>query len=205
MDSAIYGHNQANQRTAFTNAAGTYVLYSYDNIGQLVVATSSVSSEKRGYFYDTAWNLNRRTNNGVAATFSVDAKNELTADPGSSSDSYDSNVKVGGMKRTLSLPNRDQDLAPSASSANLAAGLLKISNVWRPHAGFQAYLKAFIATAPCDLRASFNGLWNAAQTQVGKDPGAVRFQVYWIFPHLTTHVIFCSVASAWFEHYLPGT
>lgn len=35
---------------------------------------------------------------------------------------------------------------------------------------FHAHLKIFIATAPCDLRLSFNGLWNAAQAQLGEDP-----------------------------------
>jgi transposase len=35
---------------------------------------------------------------------------------------------------------------------------------------FHAHLKVFVATAPCDLRAGFQGLWNAAQTQLGEDP-----------------------------------
>ena len=35
---------------------------------------------------------------------------------------------------------------------------------------FHSHLKVFVATAPCDLRASFNGLWTAAQTQLGEDP-----------------------------------
>jgi transposase len=35
---------------------------------------------------------------------------------------------------------------------------------------FHAHLKVFVATAPCDLRRSFNGLWNAAQEQLGEDP-----------------------------------
>ncbi len=35
---------------------------------------------------------------------------------------------------------------------------------------FHARLKVFVATAPCDLRMSFNGLWNAAQQQLGEDP-----------------------------------
>lgn len=35
---------------------------------------------------------------------------------------------------------------------------------------FHAQLKVFVATAPCDLRMSFNGLWNAAQQQLGEDP-----------------------------------
>jgi len=35
---------------------------------------------------------------------------------------------------------------------------------------FHAQLKVFVATAPCDLRASFNGLWAAAQESLGEDP-----------------------------------
>jgi transposase len=35
---------------------------------------------------------------------------------------------------------------------------------------FHAQLKIFVAVAPCDLRMNFNGLWNAAQTQLGEDP-----------------------------------
>jgi transposase len=35
---------------------------------------------------------------------------------------------------------------------------------------FHAQLKVFLAAAPCDLRLSFNGLWAAAQTQLGEDP-----------------------------------
>jgi len=35
---------------------------------------------------------------------------------------------------------------------------------------FQAHLKVFVATAPCDLRLSFNGLWAAATERLGEDP-----------------------------------
>jgi transposase len=35
---------------------------------------------------------------------------------------------------------------------------------------FHAHLKVFLAVTPCDLRLSFNGLWAAAQTQLGEDP-----------------------------------
>jgi transposase len=35
---------------------------------------------------------------------------------------------------------------------------------------FHSTLKVFVATAPCDLRLSFNGLWAAAQQQLGEDP-----------------------------------
>jgi RHS repeat-associated protein len=78
LDSAIYGYNVAGQRTAFTNAAGTYVQYTYDNIGQLKTATSSMSSENRGYSIDPCWNINWVTNNGRAYNLLVDTKNELT-------------------------------------------------------------------------------------------------------------------------------
>ena len=35
---------------------------------------------------------------------------------------------------------------------------------------FHSHLKVFLATDPCDLRASFNGLWAAAQNKLGEDP-----------------------------------
>jgi len=35
---------------------------------------------------------------------------------------------------------------------------------------FHSHLKVFVATAPCDLRMSFNGLWAAAQERLGEDP-----------------------------------
>jgi transposase len=35
---------------------------------------------------------------------------------------------------------------------------------------FHTHLKIFVATAPYDLRANFNGLWTAAQQQLGEDP-----------------------------------
>ena len=42
------------------------------------LATSSTSTENRGYAYDAAWNLNTLTNNGTPATFGADIKNQLT-------------------------------------------------------------------------------------------------------------------------------
>lgn len=35
---------------------------------------------------------------------------------------------------------------------------------------FHSGLKVFVATAPCDLRMSFNGLWAAASEKLGEDP-----------------------------------
>ena len=90
LDFAGYGFNLAGQVTSYTNTTGTNVQYSYDNIGQLKVATSSVSGENRGYFYDAAWNANRRTNNGAVYNFNVDNKNQLTS-TSDGSITYDAN------------------------------------------------------------------------------------------------------------------
>ncbi len=35
---------------------------------------------------------------------------------------------------------------------------------------FHSQLKVFVATARCDLRMNFNGVWAAAQQQLGEDP-----------------------------------
>lgn len=43
---------------------------------------------------------------------------------------------------------------------------------------FHAHLKVFVATAPCDLRLSFNGLWAAAEQQLGEDPKAGALFVF---------------------------
>jgi len=76
-----YVYNPANQRTNTTRTDGSTVAFKYDNIGQLTVADSSVDSEDLGYYYDSAWNLNRHTNSGGVDTFLVDNKNQLTNAP----------------------------------------------------------------------------------------------------------------------------
>ncbi len=76
-----YAYNAANQRINSTNLAGTFYTNTYDKIGQLKVADSSVASEDRGYLYDAAWNLSKRTNNVTVGTFTVDGKNQLTGSP----------------------------------------------------------------------------------------------------------------------------
>lgn len=35
---------------------------------------------------------------------------------------------------------------------------------------FHSHLKVFVATAACDLRMNFNGLWAAATEKLGEDP-----------------------------------
>src|SRR5437868_12230392 len=64
LDSCVYVYDPANERTNVTRTDGSTVAFSYDKIGQLKVADSSVNTEDRGYKYDSAWNLNTRTNNG---------------------------------------------------------------------------------------------------------------------------------------------
>lgn len=72
-----YLYNVGNQRTNQAFASGSPYDYTYDNIGQLVHANSTTSSEDRGYLYDAAWNLSIRTNNATEQSFTVDSKNQL--------------------------------------------------------------------------------------------------------------------------------
>src|SRR6266853_5402718 len=59
LNSHEYSYNDGSQRIRQTFTGGsTYVDYYYDNISQLTNADSTVAAEKRGYFYDGAWNLN---------------------------------------------------------------------------------------------------------------------------------------------------
>ena len=90
LDKSEYLYNAGNQRTRLTRTDGSYYTNSYDNIGQLKWADSTVDTEDRGYLYDGAWNLNKRTNNATVYTFTVDVKNQLISSP-SGSCTYDSN------------------------------------------------------------------------------------------------------------------
>ena len=81
LDSYVYAYDPADERTNLTRFDSSTVAYSYDSIGQLRIADSSVNTEDRGYTYDAAWNLNWRTNNGTASQFKVNGLNELTNAP----------------------------------------------------------------------------------------------------------------------------
>src|SRR6266566_917184 len=95
LNSHDYLYNDGSQRTRQTFTDSSHSDYTYDNIGQLTVADSTVNTEDRGYFYDAAWNLNFRTNNGALKTFQVDNKNQLTNAPsfapGNATLTYDAN------------------------------------------------------------------------------------------------------------------
>src|SRR6266571_3809463 len=99
LDKSEYLYNTNNLRIRLTRTDGSYYTNSYDNIGQLIWADSTVNTEDRGYLYDAARNLNVLTNNGVTTTFAVDSKNQLSSVRGSSC-TYDNN---GNM--TLSAPD----------------------------------------------------------------------------------------------------
>jgi RHS repeat-associated protein len=141
LDAALYGYNEGNQRTAYTNAAGAYDLYTYDPIGQLKVGTSSTVSEDRGYGYDAAWNLNYLTNNGSTTTYSVDGQNQLTSVAGTPC-LYDANgnlVRVGspasGMYLTYTYDdeNRLTEVATNYAAIQEPEGgvpALLVSNPW---------------------------------------------------------------------------
>src|SRR5262249_47742916 len=97
-----YLYDPANERTNLTRADLSTVGYAYDKIGQLTVANDSVPSEERGYTYDSAWNLNYRTNNGALSTFTVDAKNQLTRE-GVFPCTYDSNGNLTQVGNSFSI------------------------------------------------------------------------------------------------------
>jgi RHS repeat-associated protein len=96
LNKHTYLYNTAHERTRHTRTDGSYVSFTYDNISQLKTAVGSggQSTENLGYLYDTAWNLNKRTNNGVVSTFIVDNKNQLTNAPGVGTQTFDDNGNV---------------------------------------------------------------------------------------------------------------
>src|SRR5262249_46764371 len=55
-----------------------------------------------------AWNLNRRTNNGVVSTFNVDTKNQLTSNP-SCQDGYDDNGNLSSRECAGAAPTYSYD------------------------------------------------------------------------------------------------
>jgi YD repeat-containing protein len=80
-----YSNNVGGQATRQTRTDGSYVDYTYDAAGQLLSAKGKESGgttnrlhEQFSYGYDAAGNLNRRTNNALVQTITVNLRNELT-------------------------------------------------------------------------------------------------------------------------------
>src|SRR5882724_7443555 len=104
LDSYAYIYDPANERTNLTRLDSSTVAFTYDKISQLTIANSSVDTEDRGYFYDNAWNLNRRTNNTVTTKFTVDSKNQLGSEAGIPC-SYDANGNLTAEGDPVNGPN----------------------------------------------------------------------------------------------------
>jgi RHS repeat-associated protein len=123
LDSYVYDYDLASERTNVTRTDTSTVGFGYDAIGQLTLADSSVAAEDRGYFYDAAWNLNRRTNNGSTGTFTVNSKNQLTAAPSFPSFTYDSNgnLKSKGTAYAFAYDDENRLQAWSYSSGSQPA------------------------------------------------------------------------------------
>jgi len=110
---SIYTYNQAGQRK--TSAAGwspSYT-YTYDQIGQLTLATNDNWRNVQAYAYDSAWNLMLLTNPaagpGFGTNFTVDAKNETVSQLISTSaytNSFDANGNLISRISTSGSTNR---------------------------------------------------------------------------------------------------
>ncbi|MDA1277551.1 MAG: hypothetical protein O2960_26415 [Verrucomicrobia bacterium] len=85
INSHAYTYNAGNQRTRHTRTEGSYVDFTYENLGQLQSAIGKESggasrlNEQFGYGYDTAWNLSSRTNNALVQSLSSDNRNHLNS------------------------------------------------------------------------------------------------------------------------------
>jgi hypothetical protein len=86
LDKSEYVYSTGNQRTKLTRTDDSFLTFSYDNIGELLIARATnsgnaiITGETKGYAYDAGWNLARRTNNSSGGTtaFGVDSRNQLT-------------------------------------------------------------------------------------------------------------------------------
>jgi len=88
-----------------TNDFSLKTEFVYDGRGRLRKRTeylyqSALASEDRGYLYDAAWNLSKRTNNAGTDTFFVDSKNQYSSGPGGSF-TYDDNGNLAYYGQTF--------------------------------------------------------------------------------------------------------
>ena len=84
LNSHAYTYDLGGERTNQTFTFGNTMAYGYDQIGQLTTALgqdpggTNRLQEQLKYAYDTAHNLQTRTNNNLVETFNVNSVNELT-------------------------------------------------------------------------------------------------------------------------------
>jgi RHS repeat-associated protein len=143
LNSHVYAYDQENQRTQQVFTAANYVDYSYDPIGQLRTANGKESGgltnrthEQFGYAYDSAGNLNWRTNNDLLQNFSVNSLNELA------SSGRNTNMTVAGTTTSL---------ATNVTVNSLAAQLYADSTFARTNVGLVDGYNTFTAVAHDDL------------------------------------------------------
>jgi RHS repeat-associated protein len=119
LDYHGYDSDLAGRRVTFYRSASN-VSYTYDEISQLKTAVGSggQSTENLGYFYDGAWNLNRRTNSGSVQAFTVDSKNQLTGGP-TANYTYDDNGNMtASSSGYVTYTYDDENQLTSTSSLN---------------------------------------------------------------------------------------
>jgi RHS repeat-associated protein len=85
LDSSVYTYNVGNQRTTVQRTGENTATYTYDPIGQIIADQASEVTggaarwnEQLHYAFDSAGNLNYRTNNTLIENFQVNSVNELT-------------------------------------------------------------------------------------------------------------------------------
>lgn len=168
LNSHTYAYNSGNQRTQQVFNVGSTYNYNYDAIGQLKVADSGTASEDRGYAYDTAWNLNYRTNNGTLQTFSVDGVNQLT-NALSANYSYDLNgnmTNAAGLSYAYDDENRlalvSDDVGHSYRVGYIYDGLGRL----RARQRYQWISGPNIWTATVQDRYLYDG-WRVIQDRIG--------------------------------------
>lgn len=150
-----YLHDAAFQRTNQVRLDGSTVGYGYDKAGQLTSVTGKEAggtvrqNEQLGYFYDAGGNLNRRTNNALVETFTVDSVNELdtlsrsgpltvvgTVSPGTTSVSVNGTAGAIYADRTFAAPgvaaaNGDNTFTVQ-SQDSLARSATEVANRYLP-------------------------------------------------------------------------
>jgi RHS repeat-associated protein len=145
LDLYTYAYNPGNQRTAVARADTSAVSYSYDSIGQLTDATSTVDTEDRGYTYDTARNMSAYRlgspgdpllEDGIA----VNSKNEVVSLSELGSFTYDTNGNMvagvsGDYQFTYDAENRLSSMTTPSDGGMFhydGLGRLRVRDVYYP-------------------------------------------------------------------------
>ncbi len=111
-----YQYNNRHERTKHTRMDNSYVDFGFDGLGQLTNAPgylsngTPIANERLRYTYDGGWNMTARTENGVAATYTINDRNQATAISGVGTATFDINGNI-----TALLDNHPTAAATSAT------------------------------------------------------------------------------------------